>query len=64
MFLVHQDLIAKEKVEYVTNCEIEWVQIKLKGNKNLLVASFYMPHRNLTDVGELRQSLEKSMPDN
>ena len=39
--LVHQDLVVEEKVDIVTNCEIEWVQIKLAGNKALLVSSFY-----------------------
>ena len=38
--LVHQGLVAEEKAELVTNCEIEWVQIKLKGNKQLLMSSF------------------------
>ena len=48
--LVHQDLVAEEKAELVTSCEVEWVQVKLRGNKNLLVSSFYMPHRNMSDV--------------
>ena len=56
--LVHQDLVAEEKAELVTNCEIEWVQVKLKGNKQLLVSSFYMPHWNMSAVSELRRSLE------
>ena len=56
--LVHQDLVAEEKPELVTSCEVEWVQMKLRGNKNLLVSSFYMPHRNMSDVIELRRSLE------
>ena len=56
--LVHQDLVAEEKAELVTECEIEWVSIKLKGNKNLLVSSYYMPHRNMNDVSELRRSLK------
>ena len=56
--LVHQDLVAEEKAELVTNCEIEWVQVKLKGNKQLLVSSFYMPDWNMSAVSELRRSLE------
>ena len=32
--------------------------MKLKRNKQLLVSSFYMPHRNMSDVGEFRRSLE------
>ena len=59
--LVHQDLVAEEKAELVTNCEMVWVQVKLKGNKTLLVPSFYMPHRNMSDVAELRRSLDLAM---
>ncbi|KAH3769840.1 hypothetical protein DPMN_171118 [Dreissena polymorpha] len=32
--LVHEDLVTEEKAELVTNCEIEWVQIKLKTIRN------------------------------
>ena len=56
--LVHQDLVAEEKAELVTSCEVEWVPVKLRGNKNLLISSFHMPHRNTSDVSELRRSLE------
>ena len=56
--LVHQDLVAEEKAELVTNCEIVWVQVKRKGNRTLLLSSFYMPHRNMSDVAELRRSLD------
>ena len=59
--LMHQDLITEEKAEIVNNCKIEWVQVKLKGNKQLLVSSFYMPHRNMSDVNELRWSLNLAM---
>ena len=50
--------MAEEKPELVTSCEVEWVQVKLRGSKNLLVSSFYMPHRNMSDLSELRRSLE------
>ncbi|WAR06007.1 LORF2-like protein [Mya arenaria] len=56
--LIHEDLVAEEKPELVTECELEWVKVKLKGRKDLLVASFYMPHRRMEDVNELRKSLE------
>lgn len=56
--LVHEDLIAEEKVEFVTNCEVDWVHIKMESKKDLLVSSFYMSHRNISDVRELRKSLE------
>lgn len=56
--LVHEDIVAEEKPEFVTACEVEWVQVKLKGKKDLLVSSFYMPQRKMKDVNELRRSLE------
>jgi hypothetical protein len=42
--LVHNDIIAVENPELVTNCELEWVKIQLKDRKELLIGSFYMPH--------------------
>ena len=62
--LVHQDLVVEEKVGFVTSCEIEWVHIKLTGNKTLLVSSFYMPHWDMSDITELRRSLEGLELDN
>lgn len=56
---VHEDIISSEKPELVTECEIEWVKIKLRNNKDLYVSAFYMPHRNLTDIENLTSSLEK-----
>ena len=55
--LVHNDIIAVENPELVTNCELEWVKIQLKDRKELLIGSFYMPHRNMEDVKELEKSL-------
>lgn len=37
--------------------------MKLKGKKTLLVSSYYMPHRNMSDVNELRKSLELATND-
>jgi hypothetical protein len=34
------DIISVEKTEFITNCEIEWVSIKLKNNKDLLKFAF------------------------
>ena len=56
--LVNQDIIAVEQPQYVTSCEIVWVKIQLRGNKDLYVGSFYMPHRNIDTVRELEKSLE------
>ena len=62
---VRSNLTAVECVDFVTDCEIELVKISLKGRQELFVGSFYMPKRNMTDLNNLRQSLEllnKSKP--
>ena len=47
--LVHEDILSVEEPEYVTNCELEWVKIKIQGNKDIHNGAFYMPHRNVHD---------------
>ena len=56
--LVKQDIIAMEQPQFTTSCEIEWVKAKLKGNKDLYIGSFYMPHRDVNTLKELEKSLE------
>ncbi|CAG2212034.1 unnamed protein product [Mytilus edulis] len=56
--LVHKDIISVEQSSLVTNCEIEWVKIHLKGKKRTLIGSFYMPHRNMKCLDELEKSLQ------
>ena len=57
--MTHNSLIVEEQPEFVTNCEIIWVRIKLQGRKDLFIGTFYMPHRNLHDTEELRKSIDK-----
>jgi hypothetical protein len=47
---IHEDLISTENTSIRTECEIEWLKVKLKNNKDLHIASFYMPHRNIKDL--------------
>ena len=56
--LVNNNIIATEQVQYITKCEIEWIKIKLKDAKDLLIGAFYMPHRNINDLNELQTSLD------
>ena len=56
--LVQNNIIATEQPQYVTDCEIDWVKIKLKNQKDLLIGGFYMPHRNTKDMEELEKSLK------
>jgi hypothetical protein len=48
-----------EQTSFITDGEIEWVKVKMKNNKVLLVRSFYMPHREQKHLDELSKSLEK-----
>ena len=52
-------MISIEQPELVTDCEIEWVKIKLQKYKDLFIGCFYMPHRNLKDTQELDKSIKK-----
>ena len=56
--LVKQDIIAMEQPQFTTKCEVEWVKAKLKGDKDLYIASFYMPHRDVNSLRKLERSLE------
>ena len=48
--------------ELDTNCEILWVKIKLKKAKELLISTFYMPHRNIDTITEFESSVIKANP--
>ena len=61
--LVQKDLIALEQPTLVTKCEINWVKIHIKGSRELFIGSFYMPHRNESDLQQLDLSL-KALNDN
>ena len=57
LILVREDILSVEVPVYVTNCELEWVKIKIQGNKDLHIGVFYMPHRNVHDIEELDRTL-------
>lgn len=59
--LTHKSLTVEEKPEFCTNCEIDWVKIKLQNQRDLYAGVFYMPHRNLIDTTELQKSLNLLM---
>ena len=48
-----------EQTSFIKDGEIEWVKVKMKNNKDLLVGSFYIPHREQQHIEELSKSLEK-----
>ena len=57
--LAHQDLVVEEKPELITECEIQWVKLQIKGRKELFLGTFYMPKRNEKDPNKLDESLKK-----
>ena len=56
--LVEKSLTSIEQTQFITEGEIEWVKIKLKNNKDLLIGSYYMPHREKKHLDQLKLSLE------
>jgi len=56
--LIRNDLISTEQVSLVTACELEWAKIRLTNSKDLLIGSFYMPHRSEEVLCELEKSLQ------
>ncbi|XP_063442405.1 uncharacterized protein LOC134722713 [Mytilus trossulus] len=58
--LVEKSITSVEQTSLITDGEIEWVKIKIKNNEDLLVGSFYMPHRDQKHLNELQKSLEKA----
>ena len=63
MILVRKNLVVVEEPNFVTDCEIAWVKLKLLGCKELWICCFYMPHRNMKDLTELDASLQKLTQD-
>jgi hypothetical protein len=61
--MIHKSLTAEEQPELVSDCEINWVRVKLHGRKDLYAGVFYMPQRNAKDPAELKKSLEKLTAD-
>ena len=57
--LVEKSITSVEQTSFITDGEIEWVKVKMKNNKDLLVGSFYMPHREQKHLEELSKSLKK-----
>ena len=58
--LAEKSLTSVEQTQFITDGELEWVKIKLLKNKDLLVGSFYIPHRQHQHLDQLKLSLERS----
>ena len=59
LIMAHNSLTVEEKPELVTNCEMNWVCVKLQNHRDLYAGVYYMPHRNPHDCQELEKSLNK-----
>ena len=55
--LIRNELISTEEKDLTAECESVWARIKLQNSKDLIVGSFYMPHRNKKDISELEKIL-------
>ena len=55
--LVHKSLTSSEQPQLVTDCEMKWVKVNLKNEKDLLVGAFYMAERDQHDLNQLQRSL-------
>lgn len=55
---VQTNMTAVECVDFVTDCEIDFAKISLKGKKDIYIGSFYMPKRNMEDLCKLKESLD------
>lgn len=58
LIMTHKSLTVEEQPQLVTNCECNWVKVKLQNLKDLYIGVFYMAHRNENDLKELNKSLE------
>ena len=56
---IARSMTADCRPDLVANCEIIWTKVKLQGStsRDLYCGSFYMPHRNLSHLDQLRASL-------
>jgi hypothetical protein len=57
--LVHKSLTSIEIPEFDGNCEMKWVKLQLKRNRDLILGCFYMPQRCEKDLKELEKILDK-----
>lgn len=47
-----------EQPKFSTDCELQWIKIKLQSKKDLYIGNLYMPHWNMNDINELDKSLQ------
>lgn len=55
--LAHKSLTVEEQPRFVTDCEINWIKVKLKNSKDLYFGAYYLPQRNEYDIVEPEKSL-------
>ncbi len=57
--MIHKDLTVEGIPQMDANCEIIWVKVNLQRGRDIVIGSFYMPHRRREDIMELQHSLER-----
>ena len=60
-FLLQQKMgiITDAQPQLTTSCEIVWSKIKTENKNDTYLCSFYMPHRNLTDIHMLDEPIQR-----
>ena len=56
---VKEGIITDAQPQLTTECEIVWSKVKTENKNNTYLCSFYMPHRNLTDIQMLDESIQR-----
>ena len=58
VFVLVDHKIPSERLNLSTSCELCLVELKLKNTKHQTIGSFYMPHRDIATLKNLKTSLE------
>lgn len=58
--LVRQDVISSAEPSLDSDCEITWAKVQLANRKEILIGSYYMPHRREKDLKEMQKSLQQA----
>ena len=52
-----EGIVPDAQPQLSTDCEIVWTKVKTRNRKDTYLCSFYMPHRSMTDIHRLEDSL-------
>ena len=61
---VQSNITSVECTENTTDCELETIDISLKGKKDLLISSFFMAKRNPKELDQLTLAIDSTNSNN